>query len=288
MSAKPIVLAFDIAVFFGGRLNTELSTFGKDELVTSLAQIITAIQSRDPSARTQVYCFSPEEVSAINQLVVHASLLSDSDDIRVCIGAIVDIPLVLLTSIQPELLQNVLFQSWSKSTKKQLEDHLACLGLDTNGNSKTLQDRLQQAMANTNPALRRVPKVISVHAALKELVALPGPGFTTLQHCATYLLGPCTLPTDDELYSAALEEKEQLSITLRGKGMTVHRLIGRMRSMLNEKFEDISRILINDARPLSPAYVEIVRDQSLRKLIFMHEVQRLKGYAYISMKCFFR
>ena len=138
MSAKPIVSAFDIAVFLGGRLNTELSTFGKSELVNSMAKIIMSVQSRDPSARTQVYCFSPEEVNTINQLVVHESLLSNSEEVRVCIGAVVDIPLVLLTSIQPELLQNILFKSWSKSTKKQLEDHLACLGLDTDGNSKTL------------------------------------------------------------------------------------------------------------------------------------------------------
>lgn len=273
MSTKPLVSAFDIVVFREEKLDNELCTFGKSGLVSGLSHIITSIRSRDPSARTQVYCFSPEEVSTINQLVVHESLTSDSEDIRVCIGAIVDIPLVLLTSVQPELLQNALFQSWSKSTKKQLEDHLACLGLDTNGNSKALQERLQQAMTSENLALRRVPKIISVHSTIKELVALPGPGFTSLQHCATHLLGPCTLPSDDELYSSALKDNNELPIKLRGRGMTIHRMIGRLRSMLRETFPDIERILINDAQPLSPAYVEIVQDESLRKLIFLHEVK---------------
>jgi len=279
MSAKPTVLAFDICVFLNGRLSNELSTFGKSGLVTALAKIITSIRSRDTSARTQIYCFTPEEVSKINQLIVHESLTSHSEDIRVCIGAIVDIPLALLTSIQPELLQNALFQSWSKSTKKQLEDHLACLGLETNGNYKTLQARLQSAMTTKNPALRRVPKIISVHNALKELVALPGPGFTTLQHCAAYLLGPCNLPGDDELYASAVKDSDHLAVKLRGRGMTVHRIVGRLRSMLREKFSDISRILINQAQPLSPAYVEIVQDENLRKLVFMHEVK------IVQMRC---
>lgn len=228
------------------------------------------MRSRDPSARTQVYCFSLEEVSTINQLIVHESLTSHSEDIRICIGAVVDIPLVLLTSIQPELLQNALFQSWCKSKKKQLEDHLAYLGFDTNDNSKTLQGRLQQAMTSNNPDLRPVPKIIAVHSVIKELVAFSGTGFSTLQHCTTHLLAPCTLPSDDELYSTALKDDNEVPIKLRGR---VHRMIGKLRSMLREKFLEISRILINEAQPLSPAYVEIVQDESLRKLIFLRELQ---------------
>ena len=95
-------------------------------------------------------------------------------------------------------------------------------------------------MATDNAALRRVPKIIAVHSALKELVAMPGPGFTTLQHCAAYLPGPCNLPGDDELCASALKDSKHLPVKLRGRGMTVHRIVGRLRLMLREIFPDLA------------------------------------------------
>jgi len=95
-------------------------------------------------------------------------------------------------------------------------------------------------MATDNAALRRVPKIIAVHSALKELVAMPGPGFTTLQHCAAYLPGPCNLPGDDELCASALKDSKHLPVKLRGRGMTIHRIIWRLRLMLREIFPDLA------------------------------------------------
>lgn len=213
-----------------------------------------------------------EEISAINQLIVHESLSSDSEDVRICIGAIVDMPLALLTTIQPELLENSLFRSWTRAPKHQLEDHLARLGLDTKGSIKVLQGRLEAAMTSDNPSLRRLPKVVSLHQSIKELVALPGPGYTTLSLCAQYILGPCSVPSDDELYSSAKKDSEMLMIKLRARGMTIYRIIRSLRSSLEEHYPNLSQILVNDAHPLSPAYFQLCDDPNLRKLIFMHEV----------------
>ena len=232
MSSQPILSAFDLSVFHNGQLEKELTSCGKDNLVQCLARVISSISSKDTTARTQLYCFSQEEISAINQLIVYESLSSDTDDVRVCIGAIVDMPLALLTTIQPELLENSLLRSWTKATKQQLEGHLASLGLDTNGTLKVLQERLKTAMTSDNPGLRRLPKVVSLHQAIAELVALPGPGYTTLQQCAQHLLGPCSVPSDDELYSSAQKESDMLMIKLRARGMTIYRIIRSLRNIV--------------------------------------------------------
>jgi hypothetical protein len=181
-------------------------------------------------------------------------------------------PMALLTTIQPELLENSLFRSWTKATKGQLEGHLASLGLDTNGTVKVLQERLKIAMTSDNPGLRRLPKIVSLHQAISELVALPGPGYTTLQQCAQHLLGPCSVPSDDELYSSSQTGSDMLMIQLRARGMTIYRIIRSLRNIVQESYQNVSQILVNDAHPLSPAYLQLCQDPNLRKLIFMHEV----------------
>lgn len=177
-----------------------------------------------------------------------------------------------MTTIQPELLDNALYRSWTKASKKQLEEHLADLGLDTNGSLKVLRDRLTEAMSSS-PGPRKLPKVVGVHRAIGELVAMPGPGFTTLQSCANHLLGHCSVPSEDELYTLAKdgEDSAMLQVRLRARGMSIYRLIRAMRHFLDER-GDSKRILLNDAVAISPAYPQLCQDPNLRKLIFMHEV----------------
>ena len=271
MSSLLGMLAFDITVFRNGVLKRELSTHGSNHLVPNLARVISSIP---PNAPTQFYCFSQEEVLIINKIIIQESLSNDSEDIRICIGAIVEIPLALLTTIQPELLDNSLYRSWNKAARLELQEHLNLLGLDTDGPNKTLQARLRNAMTSDNPSLRRLPKIVSIHQAISELVALPGPGYTTLPECAKHLLGPCSVPTDNELYTlASRDELDTLFLKLRARGMTMYRIIQSLRNRLRAYCgADLSPLLINDAHTLSPAYVQLCQDPNLRKLIFMHEV----------------
>jgi hypothetical protein len=241
----------------------------EESLVIHLAHIFNFI-SKHPTATTQMYCFSSEEVSALNQIMVHQSLSADTEDIRVCIGAIVDIPLVLLTTLQPELLENALYRSWGKAKRPQLEGHLADLGLDTSGTVKELQERLQQAMTG-NPSPRRLPKVVCVHQAISELVALPGPGFLSLEDCVRHLLGNCSVPSDDELYTLH-DKPDEFGIKCRARGMTIYRLIQSVRNRIRQCNTSSQRILVNDAHPLKSAFLQLCQDDNLRKLVFMHEV----------------
>ena len=265
------MVAFDISVFHNAELQQNLSKQGSNNLVPSLAGVISSIP---PNATAQMYCFSPEEVLAINRIIVQESLSDESDDVRICIGAVVDIPLALLTTIQPELLDNSLYRSWTKASRPELEEHLTRLGLATDGTVKALQDRLRETMSSDNPSLRRLPKIVSLRHAISELVALPGPGYTTLPACTKHVLGPCSVPTDDELYTlASRDQLDTLSLKLRARGMTMYRIIQCLRSRLRDHCGGvISRLLINESYPVSPAYVQLCQDPNLRKLIFMHEV----------------
>lgn len=274
MSSHPFLVAFDITVFHNAELKQEFSTHGTNSIVPSLARVIASFP---PKSTVQLYCFSAEEVLAINRIIVQESLSEESEDVRICIGAIVDIPLALLTPIQPELLENALYRFWAKASRPELEDHLTRLGLTTDGTVKDLQDRLRDAMRSDNPSLRRLPKIVSVHYAISEIVALPGPGYTTLPECTKYILGPCSVSTDEELYSlSSRDELDTLSLKLRARGMMMYRIIQNLRNRLDEYCGgDISRLLINDAHPISPAYVQLCQDPNLRKLIFMHEVHSI-------------
>jgi hypothetical protein len=277
------LIGYDISTFHNSKLDHGLSsgryteTTVDDCLVDNLSHIFRTICSTYPRATTQLYCFSSEEVSALNQIVVHKSLSADdSDSIRICIGAIVDLPLALLTTIQPELLDNALYRSWTKAKRPQLEGHLADLGLDTSGTVKTLQERLGQAMSTGKPSPRRTPRVVSVHQSVSELVALPGPGFVSLEDCTRYLVGSCSVPTEDEMFELARDKKfDELTIRLRAKGMIISHIIESLRHRIREHYPNdasFQSILVNDAQPLKPAFLQLCQNDNLRKLLFMHEV----------------
>lgn len=281
LSSQPELLAFEITVFRGPVLDWQLSEQSAenvvDNFIASLSRILSSIMSKGPIVRTQLYCFSSAEISAINEIIVFKALSDssqDSEDLRICIGAVVDIPLALLTRLPPELLDNALYRSWAKASRQQLVDHLSDLSLDTEGSLQDLRDRLQAAMTAGNPSPRRLPKVVCLHRTIRDLLAIPCSGYTTLGDCANSLFGHCLVPGEDELYSLARDnQNDLLKVKMRARGMTVHRIIRGLRDLLHVQCHgDVSRILLNEGRPLSPAYPQLCRDLNLRKLIFMHEV----------------
>ena len=277
-SSFPSLAAFDIVVFQNGKFISSRIGDSDDKLIMDLAELITMV-SENPSLTVQIFCYSWEETYALNQILVQKALTTDSPDLHICIGAILSIPLALLTSIQPELLDNVLYRSWSKVSRPELEVHLASLGLETEGDLKSLQTRLKDAMTSDNPSLRRLPKVISLQKALEKILAMPGPGFTKLENWAWQVLGPCNVPSDEELYTLVRNEDEiGWKVKLRAKTEMVFRIVVGVRKLLEREYEDIGQILVNEARPLSPSYIQLCQDPNLRKLLFMHEVSALHEY----------
>jgi len=276
LSSFPTLLAFDICTFKGGKLVPSLSSYSShsadSELIRQLGRIITSVS---PDRTAQLYCFTSDEITALNQIVIHQFLTDgDSQDIRTCLGVVVDLPLSLLTGIQPELLNNALYSNWGKAKRDQLEQHLSDLRLDTSGSTPEMQDRLKEALTAETPALGRLPKVVCVHRSLSELLAFPGPGYITLGDCVRHILGPCSLPTDDELFSLAQSNSPDLQVKVRARGMSIYRIIGGVRARLRLHLGDksLDTILVNDARPLKPLYLDLCHDDTLRKLSFMHEV----------------
>lgn len=208
----------------------------------------------------------------INQLIVRESLTSDSEDVRACVGAIVDMPIALLTTIQPDLLENSYLFS-TKASRRRLEERLTDLRPNTSDTINILLNRLRDISITDNPGLRRLPNIIPLRQSISELVVLPEPGYTTLQQCVNHLLGEFSVPSDDDLFVSARKESKELPMMLRERGITMYRIIQSLRNGLKGYCQgNLSHILLNDARPLRPAYVQRCNDQNLRKLIFMHEV----------------
>ena len=290
-SSSPILLMFDLAVFRNGHYHVDnLTASGSTphELIESLAAIIKSISSRDPRPRTQFYCFSSSEVAAINQILVEMSIHSESEDVCTCVGALVELPHALLSTIQPELLENALYGSWKKENGTSLEEQLSELNLNNRGPVSKLQQNLKEVIVSDNPSLRRVPKIVCIQETMSELVALPGPGYTNLQHCVSNLLGNCSIPSDDELYILAKQKKGMLKVKLRAKTMVLHRVIRSLLYVIGKYSKDnISKILVNEAPRVSYSYIQLCKDPNLRKLIFMHEVCSFRSFTENSTKYFF-
>jgi len=274
-SAAPTLLAFGIAIFKHGKLDEhkthQTNEDAANQLIECLASTITAVSKLQLTA--QIYCFSATEVSALNQIIVHQSLSDcsspeQSEAVRICIGAVVDLPLVLMSSTQPELLDNSLHRSWGKARRKQLEEHLQDLNLDSRGTVANLRNRLELAMTPAT-SLRRLPKVVCIWQAMGDLVGMPGPGYTTLNDCARYLLGVYSIPSEDDLYSYAKAKDEYLRTALQSRGFASFRVINALRHLVATESD---RILVNDSTPLHSAYPLYCHDLNLRKLVFMHEV----------------
>lgn len=251
-SKVPIVKAFDISVYFDGKIDDELSEFGTSGFVQVLASTIKSIQSSKEPA--QVYCFSAEEVSTIEELIVHEFSKSASEDVRNCICALIDSPIVLQTTIQPELLKNALFDPCDLKMA-ELKHQLHCLGEDQNGNRAELIDRLRQALNSDNNSFRQLFRIIPIQPVLMQLVAFRRPGCTTLQDYTTHLHGL---------------SKSYMGGELRERGIVIYDMITRIRS---EVLEIFPKVLINDAQPLSSTSIGLVKNEIIRKLIFIYEVR---------------
>ena len=264
ISLRDNLLAFDLSVFRNGKpdpfrqFRSMGNTTVSDDFIHQLSEIIRTIKGVYPEPTAQVYTWSSQEVAAINELIVYKALSATevSEDIRQCIETLVDLPSLLQIDVQPSLFGD----STSQTFKRQKEE-------------RSLEQRVSELKVGepNQPKLRKLPSIVALHQAARDVIAIPGPGYTTLEIWASTLGIQPSVPSTADLYVLARDQRPDLSKQLASQSLLVYKILCALRQLIGE---DAPRVFVNLALPLRSQYTPACQNETLRKLVFMHEVFR--------------
>jgi hypothetical protein len=270
-------------------------------LIQTLASVIRYIislhsESR-PAPRTQFYVFTPGEQSALqDHLINAASITSDADeteaqtDLRLCIGALSEGASVLSTSVQPLVLSGALLDflgykdCWSE---EEMKICLERLGLSSDGSTGQLRARIQDkirklkaeggrspAGENSNPELGQLPRIVVVKREVERLLALPVPGYWDLPECAAALLPVDPhCPSDEDIFiQYRYQALEIVDASLEMRNRCISDVLRCLRTRVSDRSTGGPELLLNEARVLTPRFMDLCKQPQLRKLFFMQQV----------------
>ncbi|PPQ97622.1 hypothetical protein CVT26_002553 [Gymnopilus dilepis] len=266
------------------------------ELVSKLGHLIRSIESRCSQKTCQFYVWSSSEWHTLQSAIIEAALTSNlpPKDIQACIGALSEGASLLHTTFQPILLSGALlsFLKYSKRTRVEYETCLGRLGLPTEGSIKSLQERLTngirqlQAVGSSSHEGRRkeigqLSHVVVLKREIERQLALPIPGHWDLQECVHLLLPtakPC--PSNDEIllaYKNIGHDGEHLQGLLISRNRLIYRVLLAFRDCATAK--NGASYLVNEAKVLSPRFMDICKEEHTRKLFFVQQFEVLAKLA---------
>jgi len=280
---------FKIDVFTPVELPVHRKFYGEGwSLVPSLAFLIRAIMAinpRSPSGlRTQFYVWSVSEESALQAHLVDSALASTSnaEEVRICIGALAQGASLLQTKIQPTVLRSgALLGFLSRSrTRPELVGCLERMGLPTGGCVSELRERISDHVRETNECkgdgdkcieLGDVPRVVVLKREVEKLIALPIPGYWDLPDCASTLLSDasCEDLRDEALYRMLKRNALELEEALERRNNLAFGILQEMRTRISDSGHNL---LVKEATVLRSSFVDLCRQEHLRKLFFMQQV----------------
>ncbi|TFK44927.1 hypothetical protein BDQ12DRAFT_695260 [Crucibulum laeve] len=266
-------------------------------LIAALARYIRTILTLAPIPRTQFYVWSAIEQASLQSHLINAALISVNDaDVRLCIGALAQGASLLQTTFQPLLLSGALLSFLSKG-KMLKADYQACLermDLSTTGKFEELRQRLDDEIRKIqlegeslfeNGDHRRefgqLPRVVVLKKEVESLLALPTPGYWELPDCARVLLAgdsslpPSSCPSDEEIFRLYKMESslEPLQGSLLQRNDYIYSVLAALRSRVAS--HDGPFLLVNEAKVLSSKFMDLCRQDTLRKLFFMQQFEVL-------------
>lgn len=281
-----------------------------DNLLDSLYQVVQHILDlndilKDPP-RTQCYMFSLAERTALQHFLINLALTADAEDddhqesIRVCIGALCEGASLLATSFQPLILSGALLDFLGKRgemTSEHLKTCLRRLGLPTAGrNDEELLRRIESEVERlkrqgkrasgsdrpsdddgpaSRPEIGQLPPVVVLKKTIERLLALPVAGFWDLRNCHKIVATSSRLqcPSDDDIYSTYISNKrDDLTTALGTRNVCLYEVLTETRDLITKCSLRTKDILVNQARVLSSEFMDICRQDHLRKLFFMQQV----------------
>ncbi|KAJ6631559.1 hypothetical protein B0H10DRAFT_2159817 [Mycena sp. CBHHK59/15] len=298
-SSKKEIAAFCISVFSSIPSFQPEPVHGSEPdlipILTSILRRILALNAAvQPTPRTQFYVFSAVEQATLQAHLIDQALTStsiSSQDLRLCIGALAQGASLLQTTYQPLLLSGALldFMAKGQRSKAELQTCLERMELPTSGSPDQLRQRIQGEICrlqaeggrsagddDRRTELGQLPRVVVLKKELESLIALPIPGYWDLSECAFTLLPASSLdrkcPSDEDIFDtyrnsgspAALED------ALVQRNSSIYALLRNMRMRISS-----SSLLVNDARILSANFMDLCKEENLRKLFFMQQFEVL-------------
>ncbi|KAJ7668719.1 hypothetical protein DFH06DRAFT_207163 [Mycena polygramma] len=289
--------AFCISVFSSIPSFQPEPVHGSDAtLISALTPILRRILSLGEIVRpvplTQFYVFSAGEQAALQAHLIDNALTSTSgDDIRLCIGALAQGVSLLQTTFQPLLLSGALLNFMAKGRKAELQAYIDRMGLQisTSGTVDALRKRIQQEIQrlqedgrssddDRRTELGQLPRIVVLKKEVESLLALPIPGSWDLTECAFTLIPPSSpdrkCPSDGDIFNAYKSggSREALEDKLEQRNSSIYTVLQTMRTRISSNG---AKLLVNDARKLTANFMDICKEDNLRKLFFMQQFEVL-------------
>lgn len=266
------------------------------DLVPNLASTIRTIfalrEHCNPIPRTQFYVFSAAEHTSLQRCLVDTALTLDPHqhslhaDVRLCIGAVSEGASLLSTAFQPLVLSGALLDFLGKKgarRKAELQRCLERLGLPATGLVEELRSRIENEVErlkreggrstdpSSNMELGQLPRVVVIAREIERLLALPIPGFWDLPECSALMVSPeLRAPSDEEIFLQYKKENHaQLQALLVKRNACIYAVIQSLRTHVSSAPRNL---LVNEARILSAEFMDICKQEQLRKLFFMQQV----------------
>ena len=279
-----------------------------DDLYEVIQHVLDLNEVADVPPRTQVYVFSVAERAALQRTLIELALTSDpvdddrQDKIRICIGALCEGVSLLSTSFQPLVLSGALLEFIGKKggvSKSDLQQCIRRLGLPSRaGTDDELRERIRGELARLKAATGRgtsstnsdsgssvshgeigsLPRVVVLKSEIDRILALPVGGYWNLPQCHAVLGckdggqdGLC--PTEDAIYSTfILNEREEMESLLERRTRYIYDVLRKARDICASPSGHTTTILVNNARILHSEFMDVCRQDYLRKLFFMQQV----------------
>ncbi|KAJ7169129.1 hypothetical protein C8R43DRAFT_876262 [Mycena crocata] len=266
-------------------------------LASTLRQILPLNSTVRPAPLTQFYVFTAGEQAALQAHLISNALMESatisSNDVRLCIGALAQGASLLQTTFQPLLLSGALldFMAKGRRPKVELQTCLERMGLSASGTVDELRQRIQDEIRrlqseggrvpggdDRRTELGQLPRVVVLKREIGTLLALPIPGSWDLAECALTLLPRSSpdrkCPDDEDIFNVYKnsESKETLEDKLEQRNGSIYAVLQNMRTRISASG---SKLLVNDARILDSNFMDICKEDNLRKLFFMQQFEVL-------------
>ncbi len=284
------------------------SAFSTKELVKALSKILQRILDLKLTPEysrttTQCYVYSSAERVALQRLLVQAALTADPLDetfqarMRLCIGALCEGASVLATTFQPLILSGAMLSFLGKKGNRSRSELLGCLdrlGLlySDEWSDEVLRQKIEAELERRKAEggratggggddeghrneIGHLPRVVAVEREVKSLLALPIPGYWDLRRChATLFPNAVACPSDEEIFTAyRVEDDVLLDDLLKYRNQALYDVIRQVREQAGDT--EKADLLVNEGRILSSNFMDICKQDDLRKLFFMQQVRSI-------------